>query len=95
MRSHTEFCGPVHLFSPDLEFDAPVTGGPHRRVKARIAVRLWHGDVVAEPVRDTGPERVDLSQHPVAILNRFDDHAERKQVGHIAEGNRFPLKLPP
>ncbi len=95
MRSHAELGGAVHLFSAYLEFDTPVAGSAYGCVQAGITVRLGHGDIVTETVRDAGPESVDFSQNPVAILNTLHDHAKSEQVSDIPKGNRFLLKLAP
>ena len=39
---------PVHLMSPDLNFDALTVGTDHAGMKRLVHVRFWQGDIILE-----------------------------------------------
>ena len=75
----------VHLDGPDLHLDDLAAGTDDRRVQALVEVELRHRDVVLEPADHRLVTAVDATERGVAILHRFDDHADRDEVEDVVE----------
>ena len=74
----------MHLERADLDLER-IAFRHDCRMQRLIAVRLRHGDVVLEPAWDRLPHRVDDAEHPVAVLDRIDEHAHGGEVVDLTD----------
>ena len=60
-----------------------------------IPVRLRERDVVLEATRDGRPDRVDLTEHRVAIRDAVDQYAHRTHIKQLMKLEVFALHFAP
>ena len=85
VRRDTVFRGMVHLVGTDLHLKGDTVTAKHRGVKALVHIRLGGGDIVLEAVGQRGEDIVHQSEDIVAVADRVDDHAYRKDVEDLVD----------
>ena len=85
VRGDAELGQLVHLARADLDLQRQPLGTDHRRVQRLVHVELRHRDEVLEAPRQRLPQRVDDADRAVAVLDRVDDHAHRREVVDLVE----------
>ena len=92
MRRNAVLRDLVHGEGTNLDLQR-IAAAYYGRMQRLVAVRLRHGDVVFEASGQGLPHRMDDAEHAVAVLDRIDEHAQRRKVVDLADVLLIALHL--
>src|SRR5215210_1002830 len=95
MRGDAVFSDIVHLARAELQLNALFTRPYHGGVDRAVVILLGRRDVILEAARNDRPGRVHDTERLVALVDRFERHAEAVDVGKLFETDRLAFHLAP
>ena len=93
VRRDAELGRLMHVEGADLDLERLAARADDGRVQRLVHVELGHRDVVLETPRDRLPDGVDDADRAVAVLDRLDHDAQRREVEDLVELLAAPAHL--